>query len=83
MRPSTLNLAANPTFRQFGFTFPDSRLYSNLQTESIAPGRCCLYAEYLISEQLIDSALGLPKDKASVAKGRIAATPTPIEITDR
>jgi hypothetical protein len=56
---------------------------TDLQTESIAPGRCRLYAEYLISEQLIDSALGLPKDKALVAKGRIAATPTPIEITDR
>jgi hypothetical protein len=56
---------------------------TDLQTESIAPGSCCLYAEYLISDQLIDSALGLPKDKALVAKGRIAATPTPIEITDR
>jgi hypothetical protein len=52
----------------------------DLQTESIAPGRYCLYAEYLISEQLIDTALGSPKDKALVAKGRIAATPVSIEI---
>jgi hypothetical protein len=58
-----------------GESWPPRMWSPDLRTESIALGRYCLYAEYLISEQLIDTALGLPKDKALVATGRIAATP--------
>lgn len=59
----------------------ETRTWStDLQTGSIAPGRYCLYAEYLSSEQLIGTALGLPEDKALVARGRITATPMLIEI---
>ena len=59
----------------------ETRTWStDLETESIAPGRYCLYAEYLSSEQLLGTAVGLPEDKALVARGRITATPTPIEI---
>jgi hypothetical protein len=59
----------------------ETRTWStDLQTGSIAPGRYCLYAEYLSSEQLIGTALGLPEDKSLVARGRITATPILIEI---
>jgi hypothetical protein len=59
----------------------ETRTWStDLETKSIAPGRYCLYAEYLSSEELIGTALDLPEDKVLVARGRITATPTPIEI---
>jgi hypothetical protein len=53
---------------------------TDLSTRSIAPGHYCLYAEYLIAEQPFGWAVNLPHDRSLVAKGRITATPMPIEI---
>ncbi len=70
-----------PKIRYVRLKPKESRTWSTyLSTESILPGRYCLYAEYLISELLISSALNLPDDKALVARGRIVAPPLTIEI---
>ncbi len=59
----------------------ETRTWStDLETTSIVPGRYCLYAEYLSSEQLLTTGIGLPDNKALVAKGKVSATPILIEI---
>lgn len=53
---------------------------TELKTSSIAPGRYCLYAEYLTPEGLVAEGSNLPTDKALVAAGRVTATPLLIRI---
>jgi hypothetical protein len=51
-----------------------------LETGSIAPGRYCLYAEYLTPHGSFDTGSYLVTDKALLASGRVTATPLPIRI---
>ena len=60
----------------------ETRTWStDLATKSIAPGRYCLYAEYLSFKDLSSAGLGLPEDQTLVAAGRITATPLEIRIS--
>ena len=51
-----------------------------LETSSIAPGRYCLYAEYVTPQGSFDTGSYLVKDKALLAAGRVTATPLLIRI---
>lgn len=59
----------------------ETRTWStDLKTTSIVAGRYCLYAEYLSSEKVLSTGLGLPENKALVGTGKVSASPILIEI---
>jgi hypothetical protein len=54
--------------------------HTTLETAAINPGRYCLYAEYLSFGYMIDDVARLPEVRGLMAKGRITATPIPLDL---
>jgi hypothetical protein len=53
---------------------------TTLETAAIDPGRYCLYAEYLSFGYMIDDVARLPEVRGLMARGRITATPIPLDL---